>query len=218
MTDPIVSALGDAALTLTFGDRISEELSRTVVSRARGISMAGIIGVTDVVPSYASLTVFYDPTIIGYDDIQRHVLAVVRKNSEPDVDIVSSHRKVKRIPVLYDGPDLSEVAKRTGLSTEEVIALHSGTEYRVFVTGFVPGFAYLGILDERLVLPRRDEPRKRVPQGSVAIAERQTGVYPAATPGGWHILGTTTTTMFDPNREQPALLQVGDVVRFERAS
>ena len=107
------------------------------------------------------------------------------------------------------------MANRTGLSTAEVISLHSEMDYRVFVTGFVPGFAYLGELDERLSLPRREAPRKRVPAGSVAIAERQTGVYPASTPGGWHLIGTTTEKMFDPGRSRPALLCVGDLVRFD---
>jgi KipI family sensor histidine kinase inhibitor len=118
------------------------------------------------------------------------------------------------IPVRYDGEDLDDVARRTNLTVEDVITIHSGAEYRVFVIGFVPGFAYLGPLDPRLVVARRDSPRKRVPAGSVAIAEAQTGVYPAETPGGWHLIGTTDVKMFDAMRESPALLAVGDRVRF----
>ena len=210
-----MSPLGDGGIALRFGVGISEALSEAVVSHARAISSAEIIGVTDVVPSYATLTVFYDGTRIEYEDIRRR-LETVLASIEPDRSGGEpSAPKLHRIPVVYDGEDLDEVAGRTGLARGEVISIHSETEYRVFVTGFVPGFAYLGILDERLSLPRRESPRKRVPVGSVAIAERQTGVYPAATPGGWHLIGTTAERMFDADRSPPSLLQVGDRVRFE---
>ncbi len=215
MMVPLVTPLGDGALTLTFGNGISEELSEAVVMRARAIGDAAIVGVTDVVPSYATVTIFYDAATIGYDDIRRRVLDVVGDGGDFEPSSAQVERRIHRIAVVYDGEDLAEVAKRTGLSTAGVISLHSEMEYRVFVTGFVPGFAYLGVLDERLSLPRREAPRKRVPAGSVAIAERQTGVYPASTPGGWHLIGTTTERMFDPRRSRPALLCVGDLVRFD---
>ena len=211
----IASPLGDSGLTLTFGNGISKELSEAVVTRARAIGDAAIAGVTDVVPSYATVTVFYDAAMIGYDDIRRHVLNVDAEVIDFEPATAAGGQRIHRIPVVYDGEDLAEVANRTGLSTAEVISLHSEMDYRVFVTGFVPGFAYLGELDERLSLPRREAPRKRVPAGSVAIAERQTGVYPASTPGGWHLIGTTTERMFDPGRSRPALLCVGDLVRFD---
>ena len=210
-----MSPLGDGGISVRFGDGISEALSEAVVSHSRAISSAEIIGVTDVVPSYATLTVFYDGTRIGYEDIRRRLETVL---AGADVDRPGSDAadaKLHRIPVVYDGEDLDEVASRTGLARSEVISIHSEAEYRVFVTGFVPGFAYLGILDQRLALPRRESPRKRVPPGSVAIADRQTGVYPAATPGGWHLIGTTAERMFDADRNPPSLLQVGDSVRFE---
>jgi len=123
--------------------------------------------------------------------------------------------KTVHVPVRYDGEDLEEVATRTGLSTAEVIRIHSAQMYRVLVIGFVPGFAYMGQLDPRLVLPRREAPRKRVPPGSIAIAEAQTGIYPSATPGGWHLIGTTTAKLFDPGRDRPALFSVGDRVVFD---
>ena len=210
-----MSPLGDSAIALRFGEGISEALSEAVVTRARAISDAEIIGVTDVVPSYATLTVFYDAAMIGYDDIRRRIVAALSENQADQPNRSPSKAKVHRIPVVYDGEDLDEVASRTGLTRDDVISIHSGAEYRVFVTGFVPGFAYLGILDERLALPRREAPRKRVPPGSVAIAERQTGVYPSATPGGWHLLGTTPERMFEATRNPPSLLQVGDRVLFE---
>lgn len=214
MSQPAISPLGDCGISMKFGEGISESLSERVVLHAQLISSADIVGVKDVVPSYATLTVFYDPAKIPYDDIRRRLLAVLEETPTAPHDANSTHA-THRIGVVYDGEDLDEVATRTGLNREEVVSIHSGHEYRVFVTGFVPGFAYLGILDERLALPRRESPRKRVPPGSVAIAERQTGVYPAATPGGWHLLGTTAEKMFDPARKLPSLLQVGDRVIFE---
>ncbi len=213
MTTPIVQSLGDTAITFRFGREISEEISRAVVAHARHVSAAKIIGVSEVVPSYASLTVFYNPAVIRHDDVCQRALAIIWGPILPGTQ--TPEGTTHRIPVVYDGEDLPEIAQRTGLSVEDVIRIHSLAEYRVFVTGFVPGFAYLGILDERLAIPRRESPRKRVPPGSVAIADRQTAIYPAATPGGWHILGTTSAKMFDPARQQPALFQVGDTVKFE---
>jgi KipI family sensor histidine kinase inhibitor len=118
------------------------------------------------------------------------------------------------IPVQYDGPDLEDVARRTGLAVADVIARHSAPTYTVYFLGFVPGWAYLGELDPALVVPRRTEPRARVPAGSVAIAGAQTGVYPYAIPGGWHLIGRTSVGLFDPMRDPPAVFAAGDRVRF----
>ena len=208
--NPRVSALGDSAITLTFGDEIGETLNDLVVARARNISAANLAGVLDVVPAYASLTVHYDPCRIAYSDLVAQLETAREKTALPALTPRAAHV----IPVRYDGEDLNEVAGRLALDVNEIISIHSAREYRVFVIGFVPGFAYLGPLDERLVLPRRPAPRKRVPPGSVAIAEAQTGVYPSATPGGWHLIGTTDVRMFDTAREKPALLSAGDRVKF----
>lgn len=210
---PRIEPLGDSAVTITFGEGVSEALSTLVAARASAIAAADIMGVTDVVPSYATVGVFYDPTAIGFPDVRGRILAALDDAAQAAVSAASP--VTHTFPVRYDGGDLDEVARRTGLSTSEVIRIHSEREYRVYVIGFVPGFAYLGTLDERLALPRRSSPRKRVPPGSVAIADQQTAVYPSPTPGGWHILGTTGATLFDPARERPALLSVGDIVRFE---
>jgi KipI family sensor histidine kinase inhibitor len=118
------------------------------------------------------------------------------------------------IPTRYDGPDLDEVARMSGLTTDEVVRLHSAAAYRVFFLGFMPGFAYCGVLDPRIVAPRLPSPRTRVPAGSVAVADGQTSVYPFASPGGWRLIGSTDLVMFDPAREPAALLRAGDVVRF----
>jgi KipI family sensor histidine kinase inhibitor len=205
--------LGDSAITMTVGEGISIELSDLVAARARAIVAERIAGVNDVVPSYASVTVHYDPSIIEYRELHGRLIDVIESEIGHSTDQPSAVEHV--VPVRYSGEDLDYVADQTRLSRKEVIEIHSAARYRVFVIGFVPGFAYLGPLDQRLVLPRRESPRKRVPAGSVAIAEAQTGVYPSETPGGWHLIGTTDVRMFDPNRPSPSLLAVGDIVRFE---
>lgn len=213
MTQPRIEPLGDSAVTITFGEGVSEALSTLVVQRAAIISAADIVGVTDVVPSYATVGVFYDGIAIGFPDIQERILAAL--DNAAHAARTPAPPVTHTFPVRYDGEDLDEVARRTELSTSEVIRIHSAREYRVYVIGFSPGFAYLGTLDERLALPRRSSPRKRVPPGSVAIADQQTAVYPSPTPGGWHIIGTTSAPLFDPARARPSLLGVGDIVRFE---
>lgn len=205
--------LGDSAITMTVGEAISVELSDLVAARARAIVAERIAGVNDVVPSYASVTVHYDPSVIEYRELHGRLIDVIESEIGHSADQTSAVEHV--IPVRYTGEDLDYVADQTRLSRKEVIEIHSAARYRVFVIGFVPGFAYLGPLDQRLVLPRRKSPRKRVPAGSVAIAEAQTAVYPSETPGGWHLIGITDVRMFDPNRPSPSLLAVGDIVRFE---
>jgi KipI family sensor histidine kinase inhibitor len=211
---PRLSPLGDSVLTVTFGEGIDAATNSEVVARARQLEDASIIGVSDVVPSYSALALHFDPTIVSGEDLRDRVGELLSQTA-PETDSAST--RLHRIPVRYDGEDLKEVASRTGLSVSDVIDLHSRTEYDVFVIGFVPGFAYLGILDERLALPRRDSPRKEVPAGSVAIAERQTGIYPSRTPGGWHLIGNADVSLFDVTRAKPALLAAGDRVKFEPA-
>jgi inhibitor of KinA len=205
--------LGDSAITVFLGDGISRELSADVQQLADALRSESIAGVIEVVPAYASVAAYYDPLGIGYDELMDSVRALRTRMSRTPASIPSERRI--RIPVRYDGEDLTEVADRTGHTRDEVIGLHADREYHVYVVGFVPGFAYLGELDPSLVLPRRSVPRKRVPAGAVAIAEAQTGIYPYSTPGGWHLIGTTIQKMFDPSATEPALLRVGDRVIFE---
>ena len=214
MTKLSLTPLGDCAISVRVGQGISVELSERVVAYARTVAVAAIRGVTDVVPSYGSLAVFYDPLAVSFEDLSAHVETLLADASGREWEPPPEGRLI-RIPVHYDGEDLEEVARRTKMNASDVAEVHASREYRVFVVGFVPGFAYLGPLDPRLILPRRETPRKRVAPGSVAIAEGQTGVYPSATPGGWHLIGMTGQIMFDANRESPALLRVGDSVRFE---
>ena len=214
MKTPPLIPLGDRCITIRFGEGISVELSQIVMSYANAITGAAIRGVNDVVASYASLAVFYEPLSLSFEDLTAQLRSVLDDASGGRGDAAAESRLIT-IPVRYDGEDMDEVARRTKLTRGDIAELHSAREYRVFVVGFVPGWAYLGPLDPRLIIPRRESPRKQVPQGSVAIAENQTGVYPASTPGGWHLIGSTTEVMFDATRDHPALLSVGDRVRFE---
>jgi KipI family sensor histidine kinase inhibitor len=209
---PVVLPLGDSAVTVQLGDRISDELSSQVAVFSSRVRESDIRGITDVVPAYASLAVHYDPAAIGFGDLKQKLVSILSQPAEPGT---AASGRLHRIRVRYDGEDLEEVAKRTGLRVDDVIGIHSEREYRVYIIGFVPGFGYLGPLDERLALPRRVSPRTRVPPGSVAIADRQTAVYPSVTPGGWHLIGTTSERMFDPHSARPSLLAVGDRVKFE---
>ena len=210
---PIARPLGDSAIIISFGEERSPALLRRIHAAARSIRSARIPFVEDVVPAYLALTVFYDPLAIAYEDAAKLVIEMC--NAAPSE---SDDRKPREhiIAVRYDGVDLPAVSEATRLDVDQIIALHSSRAYTVDILGFVPGFAYLSELDPALHLPRRAQPRPRVAAGSVAIAAGQTAVYPLDTPGGWHIIGTTTEVMFDPRREPPALLAPGDLVRFER--
>lgn len=204
--------LGDSAITISFGTERSAELLQLIQATARALEAARIPHVEDVVPAYLTLTVFYDPLHTTYGEMSAKLIDACAGVSAAGTAVESRDHV---IPVRYDGMDLQAVATATALSPAEVIARHTGREYSVDLLGFVPGFAYLSELDSSLQLPRRAEPRPRVSAGSVAIAAAQTAVYPLDTPGGWHIIGRTETTMFDPARDPPALLRAGDTVRFE---
>ena len=208
---PRVWPLGDGAVTVTLGDRAEPALVHRVQALAAALRAARLDAVQDVVPGYAALTVYYDPLHTDHATIARRVLDLVSSAGEAPPPVPGREH---RIPVRYDGPDLDEVARRTGLTVAEVIARHSAPQYEVLLLGFVPGFAYLGELDPALVLERRAEPRLRVLPGSVAVAGRQTAVYPVATPGGWHLIGRTDLRVFDPAADPPARLAAGDRVRF----
>ncbi len=212
---PEFAPLGDSAITIRFGEGASDELSRAVFRAAQALASARIDGADDIVPAYAVLTVFYDPVAVSYDDMLIRIQAALPDGADAADDSQTPPATLVRIPVRYDGEDLDNVSRTTGLSTKDLIELHSGGEYRALVIGFVPGFAYLGTLDPRLSCPRLASPRKHVRPGSVAIADLQTAVYPSATPGGWNIIGHTETVMFDAMRDTPALLRVGDRVKFD---
>lgn len=206
--------LGDSAITVILGDGISRALSRRVLRAAEAVTAAN--NELEVVPAYASFAVFFDPLHTTHSSIVNQLQPIVESVAAeiPGADEIAA--RTIRIPVRYDGEDLPDVAARVGLATTDVIGLHAEREYHVYIIGSVPGFAYLGDLDPKLVLPRRPVPRKRVPAGAVAIAETQTGIYPFSTPGGWHLVGSTDLIMFDPMAVPPGLLRSGDRVIFDQ--
>ena len=212
MPDPVSCLpLGEGAVTLTLADEISPETHQQIQAIAEALTLDPPAGLRDIVPAYTTLSVFFDPELVALATVRDRLLGLRESVG------VGSVRPGQEwvIPVRYDGPDLAEVATRTGLSPEEVVTRHTGRSYRVYLIGFVPGFAFLGELDPRLVLPRRETPRQRVPAGAVAIAGAQTGIYPLETPGGWHLIGRTDTRPFDLARDPAVLFKVGDRVRFE---
>lgn len=216
-----IHPLGDRALVVELDCPISElavDFIRRVDER---LASTRIPGVRECVPAFCSLTVHYDAAAavgaareaLAFDVLRSAIEAIVA-----DIEPASSaQRAVVEIPVCYGGDhgeDLVALALGRGLSADEFIAIHSAATYFVGMIGFLPGFPYLGGLDERLVTPRRATPRTEVPAGSVAIGGNQTGVYPLASPGGWHLIGRTPTRLFDVRREPSSLLRVGDRVRF----
>lgn len=210
---PRVEPLGDSALLVVLGQGSNPDLTSAVVGLAAHLREARLPGVTDVVPAYGSLAVFFDPVATN-GEVLADGLELASRRYAGGTPGPGAQPPTHVLPVRYDGPDLAEVAQRTGLTRTEVIRRHTAPTYDVHFLGFVPGFAYLGPLDAALVLPRRAAPRRRVPAGSVAIAGAQTGVYPLDTPGGWHLIGRTDAVLFDPARRPPNLLAAGDRVRF----
>ena len=210
--------MGDQALIIEFGDRSDPALTSHIAALAQQLRESRPIGVRDVVPAYTTLALHYDPCAVGSGTTPYEALV---SSIEPWLKSQSGAAlragRLIEIPVCYGGAlgeDLPALAQRHDLSGAEVIAIHSAGRYRVALLGFVPGFAYLDGLDARLATPRRDTPRTQVPAGSVAIGGSQTGVYPLATPGGWHIIGRTPLRLFQPDAMPPCLLAAGDTVRF----
>lgn len=209
---------GDSALVVEVGDKISLEINEKVIALCKAISEAKIRGVEELVPTYRSLLIRYDPLKTTYEQLAyqiRDIEKLLEKRS-----ILKEGKKVI-IPVSYGGefgPDIKYVAKYHGLSEEQVIRLHSEREYRVYMIGFVAGFPYMGQVPDEIATPRLETPRLKVPPGSVGIAENQTGIYPCEAPGGWRIIGRTPIKLFDPFQKPPSLLRPGDKVKFKPIS
>lgn len=213
--DPFVlEEIADCAWLLRFDGAISRETNERVHAAARALRAATLPGVVDVVPAYASIAVVFDePSVESRDALAERVYELALASGPGR----SLPRRTVVVPVAYgaaDGPDLDELARRVALSADEVVRRHSGVDYVVGMLGFLPGFPYLIGLDPALHLARRDTPRAQVPAGSVGIGAAQTGIYPIASPGGWHLIGRTAAVLFDARRDPPALLEPGDVLRF----
>ncbi len=211
---PRLLALGDGALTLEFGDRFDPALNARVMAARDALASLKLDGISDVVPTYRSLTVHFDPLRLDREALTRSLLEAAQA---PPQESALATRWL--IPVVFGeefGPDLAEVALATQRSESAVIEALCANELRVFLIGFLPGFPYLGELPEWLRLPRRVTPRAAVPANSLAIAGGQAAVYPWQSPGGWHLLGRTPVRLFDlADAARPALLAPGDTVRFK---
>jgi inhibitor of KinA len=204
---------GDSVLIVEFEERIDPAVNARTIACADAIQAVNMPGVRDVVPTYRSVAVYFDPLRTDGDALIERIM----HEAEHAMPSVAAARPPTRIPVCYGGdlgPDLAKVAGFAGMSADEVIHAHSSAVYRVFMLGFVPGFAYLGLVDPRIAMPRHSTPRVRVPAGSVGIAGVQTGIYPTETPGGWQLIGRTRVKPFDPARSEPFLMKAGDAVQF----
>jgi KipI family sensor histidine kinase inhibitor len=204
---------GDSALLLELDAVIDRDVNARAIGIAHTLAAAGVEGIRDIVPTFRSVAVYFDPLTADVDRLRRAM-----RTAAAGAPAARSGSLVE-IPVNYggqNGPDLEEVAAFAGLTPDEVIGRHSAPEYRVFMLGFLPGFAYMGVVDESIAAPRRATPRTRIAAGSVGIAGRQTGIYPTTSPGGWQLVGRTTLHVFDPAREPASLFAPGDRVRFVR--
>jgi inhibitor of KinA len=211
--EPRFLPAGDAALTVEVGEGISPLVNRRVHALDRALRQNPPPGLIDLVPAYRSLLVLFDPLVLPVDVLRDRITRLVA--GLPDE--AEAPRRVVEIPTCYGGgygPDLAFVAAHAGLAEAEVIAIHAGTDYLVYMMGFSPGFTYLGGLSERIATPRLGTPRTAIPAGSVGIAQRQTGIYPVESPGGWQLIGRTPIRMFDPSRTPPTRVEPGDLVRF----
>ncbi|MSP50258.1 MAG: 5-oxoprolinase subunit PxpB [Alphaproteobacteria bacterium] len=207
---------GDTALTVEFGDAVDPRINARVLSLDRALEAAAIPGVIETVPTYRSLQIHFDP-----DRLDAAALGPAVVRLAATLDDEPPPGRTWTVPVSYGGEhgiDLEQVAERTGLAAEGVIARHLAGDYRVYMIGFQPGFAYLGGLDARLHLPRRETPRLKTPAGTVSIGGIQAAVASIEAPSGWHLLGRTPVRAFDPARSEPFLFRVGDRVRFERVT
>lgn len=210
---PKFLAAGDGAIVIELGDEISIECNRRIHSLHREIVRENLPGIIDIIPTYRSILVQYDVTLVSFGELKDRLSEVEGSSAE----VTEENVNVVQLPVLYGGdygPDLEYVARNAEMEVDEVIELHSAMDYPVYMMGFTPGFPYLGGMSEQIATPRLDTPRGVIPAGSVGIAEAQTGVYPIESPGGWRLIGRTPLRLFDVTRTPPSLIEAGDRVRF----
>lgn len=204
---------GDSAVTVEFSKEMNEETNRKIRFLAAKIESENIRGVSESVPTFCSMTIYFDPFVISREKLEKKILKIVNSYKESSAE----KRRVFLIPVCYEGehaPDMEDVCSLTGLTKDEVIKIHTSTDYLIYMLGFLPGFPYLGGMDKRIEAPRLDTPRTVIPAGAVGIGGKQTGIYPLASPGGWRLIGRTPVKVYDPNREEPIVYKAGDYIRF----
>lgn len=211
---PTISPVGDCAISIDFGQVIDPKINRQIRQVIEQIKVLQLDGIIELVPTYCALLVQYDAMVYTYSDICKILEPTLQ---ESVMDSANELVTIVEIPTVYGGefgPDLGFVASHNHISEAEVVSIHSGTDYLVYMLGFIPGFTYLGGMDPRIATPRLSSPRTLIPAGSVGIAGEQTGTYPSDSPGGWQIIGRTPLTMYDMSKKQAALLRAGDYVRY----
>lgn len=213
MNNAKILLAGDSAISVEFGQEIQLEINNKVTALAMLLEKESIAGITELVPTYCSLLIHYDPLTIDFDGLTEFVMKCLGKLD----DIKMPEKCVVEIPVVYGGeygPDLAEVARISGLPEDEVIRRHCAPEYPIYMLGFVAGFPYLGGMDKSIAAPRKKSPRLKIASGSVGIAGEQTGIYSVESPGGWQIIGRTPLKLYDSQREKPILLSAGQYIKF----
>lgn len=204
---------GDSAVLIEFGKEISPDINARITALVRLMKAQQIEGVVDMIPSFCALLINYDPRVVSYGKMKKRLEKLLKL----EVETRATEAKIFEIPVCYGseyGPDLDNISSLAGLREEEVIRIHSSRDYLIYMLGFLPGFSYLGGLDERIHTPRLANPRVKIRAGSVGIGGSQTGIYPLDSPGGWQLLGMTPVKTYDPAREVPILFEAGDYIRF----
>lgn len=204
---------GDSSVLIEFGKEISPEINRKITATVQIIKEQHIEGVVDMIPAFCSLLINYDSRVISFDELKKRLELLVKLDAKAG----EGRKKIYEIPVCYGGefgPDIENIAKNANLTVEEVIKIHSSRDYLIYMLGFLPGFCYLGGLDERIHTPRLSNPRIKIKAGSVGIGGSQTGIYPLDSPGGWQLMGMTPVKTYDPERENPILVEAGDYIRF----
>jgi len=207
-------AAGDRALVVEVGDKIEETANAKIRGLNIAISNSSFPGIVEMVPTYRSIMVIYDPIKIEFSDLVNKIKSLegsINEMSIPEANVIE-------ISTLYDGeygPDIQFVAEHNKLSVDEVINIHTSVEYLIYMLGFTPGFSYLGGMSNKIETPRLENPRAKIPAGSVGIGGKQTGIYPIESPGGWQLIGRTPVKLYDPERSEPILLKAGDYIKFK---
>ena len=220
--NPHFFSVSENSLTLSFGNEISEEINQKILNLSDLIGKNPFPGLTEIVPAFSSLTVFYNLSVVrkSFPEFSTAFAAVkvyLEKVSNQSAEIKKNDSRIIEISFDYNeefAPDLNFISETKNLAKEKIIEIFTARTYRVFMLGFLPGFAYMGEIDQRIAVPRKETPRLKVPQGSVGIAGNQTGIYPLESPGGWQIIGKTETELFTPYKKNSTFLQAGDLVKF----